>query len=261
MRASAVDILGIGAQRAMTSWLHAVLSRHPRVWAFPDMQPLTSTNKEAHYWDWNRHRGPAWYRVVTRPLDDTQLSLDITPEYAFLDADQIAECKALSPTARVIYLLRDPLARAVSAIRMHATWASNNADPKDYAITFGPRFQEFCRSARLIEHAAYVRNILRWRAAYPDLLILSVEEIQRDPDAALDRLFGHIGLDLANLDDGTQARIRARARDVIWRTRPYSLDADCLNFLDGLTRPDRDAVADAFGLHFGEGDRLREALL
>ena len=50
-RSSAADILCIGAQRAMTSWLHHGFSSHPDVWAFPNFEPLTSTSKEAHYWD------------------------------------------------------------------------------------------------------------------------------------------------------------------------------------------------------------------
>src|SRR6056297_1799218 len=113
-RENITDILCIGCQKGSTSWLHSVLNSHTGTYAFPNSEPVTSTSKEAHFWDWNHDRGVDWYRSLMTPDDPAKLALDFTPEYATLTNDQIAECKALNPTARVIYILRDPLARAVS---------------------------------------------------------------------------------------------------------------------------------------------------
>ena len=184
-RRNAADILCIGAQRAMTSWLHQVLAAHPQTWVFPNFEPLTSTSKEAHYWDRNAKRGPDWYKVMMRPLDDTLQSLDFTPEYAFLSNDQIAECKALNPDAKLIYILRDPLARAVSAIRMHTMWATQNAEAQAHQVTFGAAFLKRCQHARLWDHGAYCANIRRWRRRYPDLLVLNFEDLKHDPVAGI----------------------------------------------------------------------------
>ncbi len=61
-RENVTDILCIGAQKASTSWLHHVINAHQRTYAFPNSEPVTSTDKEAHFWDWNHHRGLDWYR-------------------------------------------------------------------------------------------------------------------------------------------------------------------------------------------------------
>lgn len=256
MRQNAVDILCIGAQRAMTSWLHRVLTAHPGVAAFPNCDPVTSSDKEAHYWDWNHHRGPDWYRILMRPLQDGVKTLDFTPEYAFLNEGQIAECKALNPGARVIYLLRDPLARAVSAIRMRTLWASNSAPAEAVTLTLNAEFLERCRNARLHEHGAYAANIARWRAAYPDLLVLSTEALAADPDGGVARLLDHCGL--AAPEGEAAARIAQRAREKVWVTPRYRLEPDCLHFLHGLTWLEREALAAQEGLAFTEGQALLE---
>lgn len=256
MRRNVADILGIGAQRAMTTWLHQLLQAHPGVSSFPDFSPVTSSNKEAHYWDWNHRRGEAWYRTLMRPLGDAMKSLDITPEYAFLGDEALDECKRLSPDARVIYLLRDPLARAVSALRMRTLWASDHAPAEAIRLTMGAEFLDRCQQAALHDHGAYAANLRRWRARYPDLLVMNVEAIIADPDIALDRILTHCALPMP--DPETLARLRQRARNRVWATPAYALSPDCLDFLDGLTWADREAIATE-GFTFTEGTCLRGA--
>ncbi|MCB1405283.1 MAG: sulfotransferase [Rhodobacteraceae bacterium] len=259
-RASATDILCIGAQRSMTSWLHRVMSAHPQTWAFPNFGPVTSTSKEAHYWDWNHHRGADWYRVLMRPLEDSRHSLDFTPDYAFLNDDQIGECHRLNPTAKVVYILRDPLARAVSALRMHTVWASQNAAPDKLTLRYGQQFLDRCKHARLQEHGAYVANIRRWRRRYPDLLVLSFEDLRADPLAGMQAILAHCALDSDGISPQDRERMTSRAQEVIWKTPAYPLDADCLHYLHGLTWAERQAVAHELGMRFTEGPSMIESI-
>lgn len=258
-RVNVADILCIGAQRSMTSWLHNVMTAHPGVSAFPNFQPVTSTSKEAHYWDWNHDRGADWYRVLMRPLDDGRMSIDATPDYAFLTPAQIGECKALSPQARVIYVLRDPLARAVSAIRMHTMWATGGAAAEDHRITLDKAFLDRCQHARIWDHGAYVANVERWRAQYPDLLVVNYEDLRADPRAGVRRLATHCGLPWDTLDDVSREKIHKRADRTLWQTTAYPMDADCIHFLNGALMHEREAAERRLGMVFTEGAQLLEA--
>jgi len=259
-RANAADILCIGAQRSMTSWLHHVMAAHPGAWAFPAFDPLTSTTKEAHYWDWNHRRGADWYRVLMRPLDDRMKSLDFTPDYAFLTEAQIAECKALNPDAKVIYILRDPLARAVSAIRMHTVWATNHAAADAHRIAFDQKFLDRCSNAKLWDHGAYLRNVSRWRAQYPDLIVVNYEELRADPVGRALQLLDRCGLATDTLAADQRATIEHRAGRRIWETPAYPLEPDCVHFLHGATLLARAACSEHLGLTFTEGPAILEAV-
>ncbi|MGY6533968.1 MAG: sulfotransferase family protein [Pararhodobacter sp.] len=251
-RPNVADILCIGAQRAMTSWLHHVLSAHPGTWAFPDFGPVTSTAKEAHYWDWNHHRGPDWYRVLmTPPGDPGRLSMDFTPEYAFLSDAQISECRALNPQARIIYILRDPLARAVSALRMHTMWATDNAPPGTVTLDLDATLLERVAHARLHVHGDYAANHARWAHHY-DVLVLNFEDLCTNPTAGLDRVLAHLGLSRDAMPPAARAEFDARAARPIWQTPRYRFTPDALDFLHGLLWRERQATEESLGLRFDE---------
>lgn len=248
-RANHADILCIGAQRAMTSWLHTILSLHPGAWAFPDFSPVTSTRKEAHFWDWNHHRGREWYRFLMTPLDDRSLkSLDFTPDYALMHDAQIAECKALNPSARVIYILREPVARAVSAIRMHTMWATENAPADREQVTFDQRFLDRVHAARIQAHGDYAGNLQRWRRHYPDLLVIDYAALAADPGAGMAQVLAHCGLP----DDGLTGHpeYADRLGQRVWHAPDYPLSADCLHFLDGMLWREREAAEAETGIRF-----------
>jgi hypothetical protein len=256
-RPNIADILCIGCQKGSTSWLHSVLACHPDTWSFPESEPVTSTDKEAHFWDWNHARGVDWYRSLMTPPEPGLRSLDFTPEYAFLTADQIAECRVLNPRARVVYILRDPLARAVSALRMHLLWRHG----RDWAgeLDLDDQLHDLMQEARLALHGDYAANVTRWRAAYPDLMVLNYEDFHTDRDARLAAVMRDLGLD----PDAIRGEAAARLQDLmgarIWQSEPFRISRRARFFLHGLTRAWRDETARALGMTFAEGARLLAA--
>jgi hypothetical protein len=159
------DFIGIGAQRAGTTWLHHHLSRHPDVWIPPV--------KEVHYFDRSpRYPTPNWLaesdpwrrlllqfpfdlklrrklaRSFTRALrsrafrsfawhcryafgryDDAwyrslfrdgrgRLRGEITPAYGVLDDADVAHVAALFPSIRIIFVMRHPVERFWSSVRL-----------------------------------------------------------------------------------------------------------------------------------------------
>lgn len=259
-RANTADILLIGAQRAMTTWAHRLAALHPDAWVFPDSAPLTSTNKEAQFWTRNRQRGADWYRcLMTPPERRDRLSLDFSPDYALLDAEAIAECKALSPTAKVIYILRDPLARALSALRVHTMWDSGNAAHGTVTLRPGAEVAARAERARLWAHADYAGNVARWRAAYPGLALFNAEDLAADPVAGAQRLMVAMGLDPARMDPARRAQFEGRARERVWVAPTYGATPELMAWLHGATwRARRRAEAET-GMVFKEFEAILEA--
>lgn len=254
VRANIADILCIGCQKGSTSWLHSVLACHPRTHSFPNSEPVTSTDKEAHFWDWNHARGVDWYRSLLAPPDPAMLTLDFTPEYAFLTEAQIAECRDLNPTAKVVYVLRDPLARALSALRMHLLWRHG----RDWrgTLDMGPALDDLIGKARLDLHGDYTGNIRRWRRAYPDLKILNYEDFHAVRAEGVAALMGELGLDPAGMSPEGQARLDGLMGSRVWESTRFPVSPRALHFLDGFTREWRAAAERDLGLRWTEGARL-----
>jgi len=256
-RVNVTDILCIGCQKGSTSWLHSALACHPATWSFPESEPVTSTDKEAHYWDWNHTRGPDWYRALMTPPDPALKSMDFTPEYAFLSPDQIAECQALSPSAQVIYVLRDPLARAISALRMFLLW--RHGPDWDGVLDLDDALLTLMQEAKLAQHGDYVANIARWREAYPDLIVLNYEDFHTDRRAHVAGVMDRLGLDPAAIDAPGQARLDDLMQRRIWESTRFPVTRRARMFLHGLTRGWRADAEQALGLRFAEGARLLDA--
>ncbi len=251
-RENVTDILCIGAQKASTSWLHNVLNAHPRTYAFPNSAPITSTNKEAHFWDWNHKRGIEWYRALMTPPESERLSMDFTPEYALMSDAQIRECKEINPTARVIYVLRDPLARAISALRMHTLWQNRDAKPEEVEIVLDEQFFELLKKARIAENTSYFANYERWARHYDDILLLNYEDIRANPTDVIDRLFDHCGLSLGEMPPDARDEFHKRMNRRVWASVRYPVRSDVAHFLYGLLWPKRVAAERFFKVSFRE---------
>lgn len=253
-RTNITDILCIGCQKGSTSWLHSVLSCHPDTHAFPNSKPVTSTNKEAHFWDWNHQRGVDWYRTLMTPPEPHLLTMDFTPEYAFLPDAKIAECKALNPTAKIIYILRDPTARAVSALRMHMLWRFG--PDHDQPLQLDETFHELIAKARLDAHGSFVRNWSNWKRHYDDILVLNYEDFHNAREESVARVMEYLALDPARMTDAGRERFDGLMQRRVWESTPFAIDRAVLLFLHGYTWRTRDAVAGAFDMRFSESEQM-----
>jgi len=175
--------LGIGAQKAGTSWLHTMLARHPGI-AFPPI-------KELHFWD-GPHTTADINAYLSRFQDPSRAEGEITPAYALLAAEIIGEICEAAPELRLLYLIRNPLQRAWSSALMALGRAEMTPDEAS-----DQWFIDHFRSAGSLDRGDYEGAIRRWRAAFgaEALLVLRYEDIAEAPERLLATCFAHIGVE------------------------------------------------------------------
>lgn len=219
-------IVGIGAQKAGTTWLGQMLSQHPQVWLPPFKEAQFFNHRfvpEHRQWlPWHfkrarqnlekRHaaRGeplpPAldtwldqitqgemftnrWYRQIFSPAPKGTMPCDITPEYSTLPDEGVEFVTDFLPKARFIYIIRHPVDRAISQLKMNLTrkrrkprsidaWLAEIDDPVLY------------------ERGDYATYVPRWTSRLPEdrLLILPFGQIAREPEGFMRRVEEFCGL-------------------------------------------------------------------
>jgi hypothetical protein len=191
-----LDLLGIGAQKAGTSWLFRWLGAHPRI-SFP-------AGKEVHFWDKKRDRGIDWYRGLFS-ADDGKLHGEITPAYSCLSSESIAECHGTFPGLRLVYLLRNPIDRAWSAAKMEL----QRKHPEMIVFPDGWFIEEF-RSGDSLARGDYETCLKNWLRFYrqDQLLVLRFEELVENPASLLAKCCLHLGVE--PLDSPYESLLRAK---------------------------------------------------
>ena len=103
------SFVGIGAQRAGTSWLYNCLIEHPEIFM---------PQKEVHYFDklYKTH-DIDWYTNLFSDADIKQISGEITPDYLY-HQDTIKEIHHNFPNTKLIIILRNPIERSYSAFNL-----------------------------------------------------------------------------------------------------------------------------------------------
>ena len=209
------DFLVIGAQRAGTTWLHRVLRQHPSLW----LPPV----KELHYFDrletkrtildpkerrrvglkqllsldpwlvsyWLRARSDEWYARLFRGAKAKGLVAgEITPAYATLDETVLRRIKRLNDNIKLIFVMRDPVERAWSAVNNAAKKGAADASSVEKSIK---RARESGAAAR----SAYADTIKRLEAVFPanQIHYCFFEDLRDRPEALTSDLFSFLGVE------------------------------------------------------------------
>ena len=221
----APSFLCIGAQKAGTSWLFVQLSKHPRVWMPPvkelhffDHVYMEANRKwtvghirggvqralkyhldteKAVDWEFVRYLSDMathkmftkpWYlRCFDRPRARGAICGDITPEYSTIPLEGIQHVKRMLPDVKIIYIVRDPVERALSQLRMNVE--RRGEQPSEGLLL------------RMADHpdidnrGDYRKYIPQWRQVFSQerMLIVPYGEIATDPRGFLRRIEEFIG--------------------------------------------------------------------
>jgi hypothetical protein len=200
-----VEFLCIGAQKAGTSWLWANLRQHPDIWLPPLKELHYFDRRDDGLWErlthprtvyrnarrellssalglrWLRgdakelgwyaryllgRRNDAWYRSLFAPAAGRTTG-DITPRYSVLPDASVAHAARALPDARIVYLIRNPVERAWSNLKMGADRYGGSESWSGEDLR-----ERVLRRSGVIAMGRYLENLERWERHFPPERIL-----------------------------------------------------------------------------------------
>ncbi len=250
------DFIILGAQKAGTGSLYYYLSEHPAI-----HPPLV---KEVHYFDGGLDpahdsfaRGEAWYRAHfprRKRLRDGDLVFEASPLYLFnpLVAERIA---ASLPQVKLIVLLRDPVARAVSHYFMSVRRGFEKLPLLQALLAEEERLAPLL-AKREYKSPVFIHNSYKRRGLYAEqlerffrhfgreqLLILESDAFFQHPEQAVKEVFDFVGVDSTFRPQNLKPRNVARNRS--------SVDEEAVVYLKEYFQAPNRKLYDLLGRDFG----------
>jgi hypothetical protein len=267
----------IGVQKGGTSWLDRALRQHPGVWAGPlkelhyfdyrflpehrawirrglkrELAAALAAARAAPVPDpaHIRHlKGlrvmpfrAGWYRRAFAAAPDDVQRIDITPEYCTLPEAGITFLRDLLPETRFVFVIRDPVERAISQVKMMVarryTRRKRSLEYPDDDV-----WMEVARHRAIANRGDYQTYVPRWDRLVDShrLLYLPFGRIRCAPHRLLaaDEAF-------AGLEPG-----RYTGLDTAVHAAPYqAAPASVVDYLEGVLAPQRRFLQDRFGMPF-----------
>jgi hypothetical protein len=172
------NFVGIGAQRAATTWMYSCLKEHPEV--------FMSDKKELHFFNQNFDKGLPWYEAHFEGSNGQQAIGEITPNYLNSEV-AIPRMAKIIPNAYLIVILREPIQRAFSAYKL--------LYEKHYQ---GMSFADVCKkSGNIINLGLYASQMERVYEHYKkyQVKVFLYDDIQHDASKMLSELFCFLQID------------------------------------------------------------------
>lgn len=228
------DFLVVGAQRAGTTWLHRVLRRHPGLWLPPvkelhyfDKPEIARTILSAHErrrvglkrlrsldpWQlryWLRRRDDRWYASLFEDARARGLVTgEITPAYATLPVEILRRIRGMNPEIRLVFIMRDPVERAWSAVNNAAKKGDPSASAVETAIARA-------REPGAVARSAYADTIERLESLFDASRIHTCffEDLRDRPAALTADLLRFLGVDPIALELPRAVNVAAGSKPV-----------------------------------------------
>jgi Sulfotransferase family len=221
------EYIGVGAQRAGTSWWHRLIEEHPQV------HPLGLGGKELHYFDrfwrggYEDRDSAAYADLFMRPPG--MICGEWTPRYMF-DSWTPPLLRRAAPDARILVMLRDPVDRFHSGI-----WhAGTHIGPVDADVVNNA----ICRGRYGEQLQNFFKHIPR-----EQVLVLQLERCRREPAAMLARTFAFLGLD----PGGQPEEIKFDTPRNVRSGPPVPIDAELVSSLPRIFADDVRLLLDLVG--------------
>lgn len=215
------DFLCIGAQKSATTWLYKMLAQHPDVWMSPvkelhffdrlaanvqrtrgrhrqlgDKQMKLGAEKGlGDEWTAYLERVVAfdgvsedWYReVFSWPVREGAKRGDITPAYLEIPERTVAYARELLGDIKIMVIVRRPLDRELSQLRMWATRKSLGLPPPETEQDWMGLYDLMLKAA---PRGSYSHGIPLWQAAFSkeNFIAIPFADIREAPLMTMKRI-------------------------------------------------------------------------
>jgi hypothetical protein len=180
-----MDFIVIGAMKAATSTVCAYFEDHPEVYMVPGGEPNYFSRDE------NYAKGLDWYHAHLAPRTTERLCAEGSNHYSAraLHPHSAERMAAYNPDMKIVYMLRHPLDRIVSA------WIQNRANKGD---AVPPTLDRAVREMpdTFIGQSRYWYNLAPYREHFGDdrIFLGFMEDLNRDETGFLAELTGFLGV-------------------------------------------------------------------
>ena len=189
----AIGFIGIGAQKCASTWLHDVLVDHPEL-------SVPTELKEVDYFSYHHDRGPEWYEQRFDASAQDNLCGEISPSYLH-SPDVVARVAEYNPDMRIILIVRDPIARAISNHKHELR--IGNIQGTDMSFEFGLH-----RNQDYVEQGLYAKHLANWQSRFPaeQFLVLKFDDVISDPAKTLATVCEFLGVDASYVSPHVESR-------------------------------------------------------
>jgi hypothetical protein len=269
------DFLCIGAQKAATSWLWTMLRQHPEIWMPPikelhffDHLYVPENRAWTHFhikkgvndalkWHFNNNTSNLeqikylvdtamvdpftedWYKFCfNRPGAQGKILGDITPEYSTLPDEGIEYVKRLlGPKLRIIYIIRNPVERALSQLRMNQSRRGKDSDGEEV-------WMNAAKEPVIAQRGDYATYVGRWEKHFPEtnILYLPYKMVKNSPEKLLQNVESFIG--------ASQSHPFNNINNVVHKTKQIEVPSRVVDYLTSTLEPQSIFLKGRFGENF-----------
>lgn len=202
----------VGAMKSGTSSLHEYINQHPQIFMSRFKEPQFFAPHRTAYGMWGQgHQlpepGDSWYLRLFADAGDAAYAGESSVSYTARHWIPFCEERiyAFNPRARIVYLVRNPVERAISHY-WHFVASGRESLPPGRALR--ERDDYLARS----DYAWQIEPYLR-RFGEDRVHLITLEELEADPRKTFARLFRWLGVD-EGFEIDTSQRHNVRERDL-----------------------------------------------
>ncbi len=209
------DFIGLGAQRAGTSWIYACLYEHPDICI-----PV----KEIHFFSRERNwpKGYEWYEAIFEECPQDAKTGEFSTSY-LSDPATPERIHRRYPDVKLVACLRDPIDRAYSNYLNDIMAGIVEPD-----ISFGEALKG---DLGYVERGRYATHLKRYLELFSmdQILTLIYEDSLKDPLSFIRTIYEFIGVDSSFVPSMVNARVNiGRVPRFVWLDRLLVQASDIL---------------------------------